>query len=321
MALHNWTEIDGTIYGNPKLSSQARMVSAKMTKLNDLVDPADDFALGKKSGDSVGFRLVGRISASATTPIGEFTPVPFTKPPYYTGTGTVDRYAQAIAWTGEMEDLDRLDVEDTNVRALNEHYGRTRNSLIDTALTSGRSFTYVSKTSSTYDFNTDGTVTDTAGAAFTLFHAQNLARLLQKNNVPYADGENYILAASVTLKFELLQDAGNQGFVDVKKYAASGAEGILKNEIGTVAQFRVIVDNDALADGIGTGSAFGSGFVCGYEAIKELMVYPMHFRYNGNLGGDFANQKGIAWQSLEGWVVPWNFTTHGQGSICHITSA
>lgn len=320
MGLKNWTAISSTIYGQPELSSQARMINELVTKLLDLVDPSDEFFIGKKSGDSVGFRLVGRISGTADTPIGEFDPVPFMDPPEYVGTGTVDRYAHAIAWTGERADLDRLDNEDTYIKALREHNSRTVNKLIYNALVAGRSFGYVPLTATTANFTTDGTLTGANASPLSFWHMQNITKNLIKRNVPFFDGENYLAALSTTAKFNIAMDTQSGGWIDVKKYASSGAEGVLKNEVGSVGQIRCILDNDVLNDGIGTGSAFGSGFVVGDEAVKEMQVYPMHFRYNDNLGGDFGNQAGIAWQMLLGYKACWNYTSHGQGSICHIAT-
>ena len=321
MALQNWEVISGTVYGNPKLSSKARLLSPKMTKLMDLVDPSEDFYLGKKSGDSISVRIVGDITTDATTPIGEFTPVPFSKPPVYHVTGYVYRYAMAIAWTGEYEDLDRLNVEDTNIQTMTKHAARTVNTLIYNELVTGRSFTYVCDETTSGSFLATGSVSATADQAFTLFHVQNIAKNLLKYNVPYADGESYIAAISPTLKFDLLKDAATNGFIDVKKYASGGAEGILRNEIGKVGEMRFVCDNADLPDNIGASSLRGSGFVVGWEGVKELMVYPLHFRFNGNLGGDFANQKGMAWQALQGYKTVFNYTAHGQGGVCHITSA
>jgi N4-gp56 family major capsid protein len=213
-----------------------------------------------------------------------------------------------------------MDVEDAYVKTLNDHAARTINQLIKAELVSGRSYTYVPLTATTADYNTDGTVTSEAAVAFKLWHVQNLAKSIKKSNMAPADGQNYFMAASPTLEFDILQDAGVNGFVDVKKYASGGAEGILDNEIGKVGKFRIVCDNHALDDGVGAGSAFGTAYFVGYEGVKELMVYPVHLRYNGNIGDDFGNLRGIAWQCLCGWKTIWDHDTHGQGSVGHVGS-
>lgn len=319
----NWTEIQPTIYGNPELSKKARIQAARQTKLRDLVDLGDDFYIGKKAGDTVGYLLVGEISGESTTPLGEFTPVPFSKPSRYTGTAQVQRYANAIAYTGTFEDLDRISVDDVNIDVLTKHAARTINKLISNELIASRSFTYSPTSATAGSFKSDGTVTQQTTSDLTLYHLQDIARLGQKYNMPYADGENYLTCLSPTAAFGILKERALNGFLDISKYDPKRVSGALKNEIGTVCQHRIVVDNHsaAVADGIGAGSAYGSGFVVGYEGIKEVTVYPVHFRYNGNLGGDFGNQAAIAWQMLCTWAGLWNYTTHGQGSILHITSA
>lgn len=317
-----WSEISGTILGQPELSKQTRMKARKMTRLREAVDPATEFNLGKKSGDRVGFKLLGDLPfGTADTPLNETQKVPFAKPPEFTGTGRIYRRAQAIAWTGTRADLDRMDVEDGNIRSLRNHFARVDNKIIYDALLAGRSFTYVAQSASTYTFLSDGTVTQQAQAGFSRFHANKMALELRRKNVPPADGNGYIFFVSPTIEDDLLNDTASNGFIDVKKYANSGAEGILRNEIGRIGPFRVVVDNDRMADQIGQNSVRGSGIVVGFEAIKEILgPYPVHLRANLNLGGDFGNQAGIAWQSMHGYVVPWNYTTHDQGSVLHYTS-
>jgi N4-gp56 family major capsid protein len=321
MALKNWTEVSTSVFGNEQLSKKLRMIAEKKMKLASLVAPAADLYLGKKAGASVGLRLQGRISGVGTTPIGETDPVPFSKPPFYYVTATVKRYARAVAWTGEFQDLDRMDAKDPTVKALNEHHARTTNALIYNELVAGRSFCYVPTGATAGNFTTNGTPTGTANAPLTLWHLQNISKHLSKNNMPPADGDNYLVALSPTAKFNILQDTASGGFIDVKKYANGGAEGILKNEIGKVSNMRLFEDNDALPDGIGSSSLYGSAFIVGFDGIREVPVYPMHLRFNGNLGGDFGNQAGIAWQMLCTWKSIWNFTSHGQGGICQLTTA
>lgn len=323
MAAESWQEITGSIYGNPELSKKARLIARKSTRLMEAVDPPEEFALGKKSGDTVGFRLVGRLTDDSTTALGEFQKLPLTKPPIYHATGSVNRYGLAIAWTGSRADLDRLDVEDMNINVLKDQLALTINKLISTTLVAGRSYTYVAQTASTFTWATDGTVAQTAAIAFSRFHATKVVLKATQVNMPPADGQNYFFFCSPEIEADLLNDVSGNGYVDVAKYASGGAEGVLNGEVGRVGRLRLIVDNDSnsVAQGIGSGSAFGSGFILGAEAIRSIMVYPPEFRVNTNLGNDFGNQSGIAWQTLEGWKVPWNYTTHGQGSVIHYTSA
>lgn len=320
MAVQTWAALGAAsdIYVNPELSRKSRFISAHQVRCHEVVDPATEFNLGKKSGDTVGFRLVGRLTDLADSALGELTPIPLGDPPIYSGTGVVYRRGYGINWTGTRADLDRLDVEDMNIRALREHAARTMNKVIYDALAAARSFCYVPLTASTQNFTTTGSPSGTAAYAMTGYHWRKLCENLEANNVPYFDGESYAAVVSTKLKYDLL---GDSGFIDVKKYSTGGAEGILNNEFGSAYGFRFILDNDRVANAIGSGSAFGSGIACGYEAMKEIMVYPTHFRSNLNYGGDFGNQAAIAWQNMQGYKAPWNFTTHGDGRIAHITTA
>lgn len=319
----SWSEIESGVYGNEELSKNMRMIAPLRAKLLDAVEPGSEFNLGKKSGDKVAVRLVGRISTLATSPLSEFTKIPVSKQPEYEATATVYRRGFGINWTGTREDLDRLDVKNKNIETLRDHSARTHNQVISTAAAAGRSFTYCATTSSAYAFRTDGTVVATANANFSLFHARKLALEADRYNIPPADGEGYFFYATPTIRDNILLDTGTNGFVDIAKYDPSKVGGILNGEIGKVGNLRVVIDNTgAMDDSIGTGSAFGSGFIFGDEALKEVLgPYPVHFRANPNYGGDFGFQKAIAWASFLGYFSPWNYTAHGQGSIIHYTSA
>lgn len=318
MSISAWVNVGGTAFANPELSKKLRVVSEKRCKLSALVQPSEDLNIGKKAGESVAIRLMGRITDSGATALGEFTPVPFSKIPEYYLTATVARYARAVAWTGTMQDLDRMDVKHKTIEALSEHYSRTVNALVYAQLLAGRSFCYRPTGAAAGTFNTDGTSAGAPGAVMSLWHLQNVNRQLSKNNVPYADGSNYLCAASPTFLANIIMDTAAGGFTDVKKYAAGGVEGVLKNEIGSVAGIRFFEDNDVLN---GLEGTYGNAFLTGYDAIREVPVYPMHLRYNGDVGGDFANQQAICWQMCGAYKAIWNHTAHGQGGICHFADA
>jgi N4-gp56 family major capsid protein len=320
MAL-SWTEIESGIYGNPKLSMDVRMIAFKQTRMYELVTPSEDFYLGRNSGDTIGFRIVGRISQLADSPLGEFQKIPLTKPPEFESTAVVYRRGIGVPWTGVREDLDRLDVESLVVQSLKENSARTHNKVIYDAAVAGRSYTYVATGAATADIRNDGTVASNAAAPYTAWHARRISLYLQKVNMPYADGKAYHAVVSPTMHMNLLEDSSNvTGFVDIKRYSDGGADGLLEGEVGTYMGVRYIVDNDVMPDAVGTGQAFGTGFFAGLDALREIPVYPMHLLANMNLGGDFGQQKAVAWLSMISYKSVWVHSAHGQGSLLHYTS-
>lgn len=323
MATQTWAAIEGSIYGNAELSQSARMSPYYQMALFDAVEPASEFNIGKQSGDKVGFRIYGRVAlGAAATALQETEKIPYGTLPTFHVSAQVFRRAFAMSWTGTREDLDRLDLENAIMKALTEHAARVNNKIIYDELVANYSFWYVALTSSTLGFGTNGTVSGTAAAAFSLFHLRKLKLKATQYNIPKFDGQNWLFIGSPNIEDGLNSDVAAQGFVDVAKYAPGGANGALQGEIGKVQQTRFVIDNTPeFADAIGSGSAFGSGFMLGEDAIKEVMVYPMHFRANMNVGDDFANQKGLAWQSMLDYVVPWNYTTHADARYIRYTSA
>lgn len=318
----SWAEIEAGIYGNPELSDQVRFQASRMMSLYELVTPGDDFYLGKKSGDTIGFKLAGIITGTADTALSEFQKVPMATIPQYEVQAQVYRRGLAVPYTKMREDLDRLTVEDVIVHALKEHSARTHQKVIYDALVANRSFTYAPTSATAGTFATTGSIATSAQAKLTAFHLRRIKLGMVQNNTPFADGSYYHAVFSPTSIMDLFDDTGTAGFTDIKKYAPGGADGLLEGEFGSYMKIRLMEDNHTavLPDAIGSGTAYGSGFICGFDACREILVYPMELLANTNLGGDFGQQKAIAWLSLLAYKTVWNFTSHGQGAVCHYTS-
>lgn len=317
----NWTELGSDSYANPELSKQARMVARKASKLYEIVEPASEFSIGKKSGDKVAVKLFGRISGTAESALSEFTKVPLGDLPEYTVSITATQKGYGLPLTGTRKDLDRIDIESAIIKALQDHAARTMNKICRDALVAGRSFTYVPLTASTYNFTTNGTPSGTAAVAFTLFHLRKMKYEAKKVNMPMFDGSNFALYASARVEDDFHQDVGANGFVDISKYDPSKVNGLLAGEVGKAGNVRVVVDNDQLVNNIGSGSVFGEAFLVGADTLREVLVYPMHFRSQGNLGQDFGRQFATAWLLFSGVSAVWNYTSHGQATYVHFTSA
>lgn len=327
MAALTWADEGGGIYANPELSSQLNFVASKRSRFHEAkTNPADnDLALGKNHGDTVGCKQWGRIvDTTATTALSETVPIPYVTIPEYTRQATVYQRGRAVAWTGQKEDLSRLQVESPTVHALKEHSSRTHNQLIYDAAIAARSFCYSATGAAAATVTTNGTPSGTAAAAFNGYHARRIWKELTSRNTPPFDGDNYLGIISPTMAQNLYDDAvAVTGFVDVKKYT-SEADGMLQGEIGKYFNIRYTVDNDVLGgslDAIGSGSAFGSGVFFGQDGVMEILTYPMELRANLNVGGDFGRQKALCWISLLGYLVMWVFATNEQGTVLHYTTA
>lgn len=314
-----WSELSGA-YTNPELSKQARMIAWKQARCYEAVTKASEFNIGKQAGSQLSVRLYGRITTMSDTALNENQKIPFSKASEYTVTATAYRRGLASVWTGTRADLDRLDVENKVIMGLREQGGRTLNKIVYDALVAARSFCYNALTSSTHGFTTTGTPSGAAVSDFSMYHLRKMRLYAKKYNMPMADGQNYWFFGSPRIEDGLMGDVASGGFVDISKYDPSRVAGLLAGEIGKISNTRFVIDNDRIADDIGTGSVYGSGFMVGADAIHEVMVYPMHFRYQPNLGQDFGNQSAIAWQSLSGYKVVWDYTTHGQANYIHYTS-
>lgn len=313
---HDWKTAGSGYWGNPKLSSKVRMQADYQTRLIDIVDPATEYNIGKKSGDKVAISIYGRITTLGDSALGERQRFPRQNIPRYEVQATVSRRGLAVDWTETRETLFQIDERSPYTKILQENAARTNNKLIRDAVVEGRSYRYTALTANTYSFKTDGTAPTAAAHALNRWHLIELGKLLKQYNVPTFDGETYPFVISAQLEADLLQDVSTNGFVDVAKYAANGAADVMKGEIGKAGPFRFIVDNDQLLN----GSGYGEGFIIGGDGVKEAMVNPLEILMNDNVGGQFGQEKAMAWTSFLGYSVPWNYATHGQGSVLHYES-
>lgn len=311
-----WTEISAGVFGNPELSMQARHLAAKQTRCFEVVSPATDFNIGKNSGDRVTARIVGRLSTLGDTALTELQPVPTFQTPIFEVTGQIYRRALGVLWTGERADLDRLSVRDETIKVLRDNAARTRNKVIYDAFVAQRSFGYVPTAAATKTFTSDGTVAATANSGFNWWHAITATEQLDLVNSPPADGNNRIMIGRPELESNLLKDTTAGYYVDIAKYSEGMVGEVLNGEVGKIGRLRLIIDNDVFP--VTASNSNPTGFIVGFEGMKQILgPYPLHFRVQLNVGMDFGNQSGIAWQSLEGFKAPKNHTTHGEGSICH----
>jgi len=315
-----WTEISAGVYGNPELSMKARHLAAKQTRMFEVVSPATDFNIGKNSGDRVTTRIVGRLTTLGDTALTELQPVPTFQTPIYEVTGQIYRRALGVLWTGSRADLDRLSVRDETIKALRDNAARTRNKVIYDAFVAQRSFGYVPTSAATRTFTSDGTLAAVSNSPFNWWHAIMLTKDLDNVNSPPADGNNRIMIGRPELESDLLAGSSLTQFVDIARYSEGMVGEILNGEVGKIGRLRLIIDNDVFP--LTTTNSNATAFVCGFEAMKQILgPYPLHFRVQLNVGMDFGNQSGIAWQSMEGFKTPKTYATHGEGSILHYGGA
>lgn len=126
-------------------------------------------------------------------------------------------------------------------RLVGLNLGQTKNALAIAALDASGNALAV---------NAGGAASNTASDTMSIAFANKLYNKLSRGSVQKLDGGTYVLIVHDDVAHDMRQLSG---WTDVQKYAS--AEAVLKNEIGMLAGFRVIINNASTIDTDGGASA------------------------------------------------------------------
>ena len=155
---HSWSGIGSTITV-PELTEFIRHAAQEMQGFAQLANPPTGQALGRGRGDTVQYTFFPNLSTSGGVlaeneeiPEGSLTPV--------SGSYVVQEYGNSTRWTGKLEALSRLPLEDGLVQALIDDMRKVQNTAAHTEF---NSTSWLATFNSTADqFVTNGTLTTVA---------------------------------------------------------------------------------------------------------------------------------------------------------------
>jgi len=179
-------------------------------------------------------------------------------------------------------------------------------------------FYAVCSTTSSVVISTNGTASATATANLTAANTRSIVNFMKQKLVPRFDGRNYICIASVQALSGMHADTGAGGWVDVSKYTDSFAKNIFAGEVGEYYTTRFVEETGFLSNTIGTGAAFGQSVFFGNDNVYEAVAIPEEIRVKVSV--DYGRDQGLAWYSLIGFQIVWNFTTDNEQHIVFVTS-
>jgi hypothetical protein len=138
-------------------------------------------------------------------------------------------------------------------------------------------------------------------------------------HVPFYTGNHYIGAFATKalrgLKDDRVIEAWNM-------YLRKG-DLIYNSEVGQCESVRLIEVSreNALSNGVGTGSVLGEGVVFGDEAVTRIEVDFPHLRADPNFQGDFGRVKAVIWYGIVSFATTWNTATDFEAKIVRVTSS
>lgn len=281
----------GGVLANPNLSKEVRIAAQAANKFRQFATIKEAF--GKGVADTVNFDKISNLVTSGGT-LTETSTMPGSYFTIVKDTLTVNEYGISVPFTGKLEALSEFGVKNITVKALKNDQVKT----LDLAVKAQMDLTkyyYVGSTTTSGNWTTNGTATQTASVNLNAFHTKEIVDKLLILNAPPADGENYMCIATVKAARGLYDDL--QAVWQYTKYPLNG-------EVGSYYRMRLVRDTFSMNNGVGTsGTATGEAFFFGDDAVMEGVALPEEIRYEEQ---DFGRSKRLAWYAILGFKIIWS---------------
>src|SRR3990167_9878392 len=313
------------------VSKKVRYASQPLVRARQFVRTVDSF--GKNRGDTVDiYRVPNAAEESSVATIPDGDPIPTTTVGVSRISVTVNQYGKALPWTGLVETLSEIDVEnEVTLKALKNHMAKSLDRLVvDEMKTSDLIF--IPTGAASYVWDVDGTASTAATSNITVYHLKQIVDAMMSGEYRDSDGTSrdtlrptpfyaddyYCALVSVKFLRGLFDDPD---FENVSLYANS--EGYYQGEIGRMPFYhtKFILSNhvDALSNGVGTNSVLGEALIFGEEPVVEAVAIPEEIREK--IPGNFGLDKALAWYYLGGFGKVWDYSSDSEEHVIQITTA
>ena len=307
----------GGYFTNNELSLQLRIKAQPLKRFRQFVQIKG--AKGARRGNKVFFDKLQPVAAAASTSgLTETATIPETNFTINQGTLTIQEYANAIAFTNQLVALSELDVDNSVVQTLMNDMAITLDSVAAKQFQSS-DLVYVCTATNSVNITTNGTALTTASANLGGTNWRAICDDMRKKNIPFYDGQSYVVICSVNAMSGFFSDAAvSGGFVDVTKYSETLSEYLYRGEAGRYYMGRFVEETNVLANLPGNNIVCGEAVAIGFDAVMEGVAIPEELREK--VPTDYGRSQGIAWYALLGFQKIWNQQTDGSERIAHITS-
>lgn len=295
-----------------RIDSDIRMQSTNMMSTRPTARPCNQF--GKNAGATVAIEKWQKLTVD-TTPINELLSMPLERSDINEVTVTVKEYGKGTSHTQKAADLAQYGLPEQVQQIVATNMAETMDKIVGVAYT-GNDVFYTPLTATTGTYDTDGTVTATAGINIKAFHIRDIVKNMKVNNVPKYDGSHYLGIMSVFGLESLFEDTNTGGYVDLLKYEMP--ESLISGEIGAYFGVRFVEENNWTDGTIGPSAYLGDGIILGYDALVEAMACPEGIMFDD---WDFDRFHAVAWSAITGFSITWNHATDGEHRAVYIHSA
>lgn len=279
-----------------ELSDILRTAVQPLTKFRQFCDAKDFTDKGLHKGQIFTWNVYNDVATQGTTLV-ETSTVPQTSFTITQGTGTVTELANAVPYTGLLDNLSKHPVQEIINKVLKndckkaldtQAYNQFNNTLLRIVPTGGTSTSAITLT-------TNGTATLTNSVAMGKNHIKAIVDTMKERNIPTYMGDEYFGIARPTVWRNVKNDLEG-----VYQYRDEGFQMIYNGEIGKYEGVRFIEQTNIAASGFSVGVS-GWAFFFGEDTVAEAIVVPEEMR--GAIPSDYGRSKGIAWYYLGGFAI------------------
>lgn len=239
--------------------------------------------------------------ATQGTTLTETTTVPVTNFTITQGTGTVTELANAVPYTGFLDNLSKHPVQEIINKVLKndakkaidlQAFNQFNQTLLRVAPSGGTS-------TSVLVLTTNGTCSTTNNVYMGKNIVKAIVDVMKERNIPPYMGDEYFSIAHPTTYRGLKNDLEG-----VYQYRDEGFQMIYNGEIGKFEGVRFIEQNNITKAQFGTftsNNQSNGAFFFGEDTAAEALVVPEEIR--GQIPADYGRAKGIAWYYLGGFAL------------------
>lgn len=283
-----------------ELSDILRTAVQPLCKFRQFCDAKDFTDKGLHKGQTFTWNVYNDVATQGTT-LTETTTVPITNFTITQGTGTVTELANAVSYTGMLDNLSKHPVQEIINKVLKndckkaidlQAFNQFNTTLLRVAPNGGTDTSIIVLT-------TNGTCSTTNNVAMGKNHIKSIVDTMKERNIPPYMGDEYFGIAHPTTWRQVKND-----LEAVYQYRDEGFQMIYNGEIGKFEGVRFIEQNNVTKTQFGTftsNSKSNGAFFFGEDTVAEALVVPEEIR--GQIPADYGRAKGIAWYYLGGFAL------------------
>ncbi len=324
MAQWTWTNDAPTgTFKSHEISDKLYEEGIANTKVYQFADTVAGYGKGK--GETVTLTRIAQISEPTSPALVEGQKISEDAYSVDTTSITVGEYGRAVPLTSLAKDLTAYDLGSSVEKELRRQMTLSLDTLACVAMRGTLGKYVPTGVASATKETSSATVSATATSNLGVYHVKEIYDLLYDTykTPAYAD-EDYM---GVFRHKSIAGLRDDPDWIEWQKY--TGPSGLQKNEVGKIANIRMIDTNHGSTtlqganptglSVLGTSDVLGEGFVFGDDALALAMVQDPELRMKAPQ--DYGRDTGVAWYGILALGLPYTAASSGKLRVMHVGSA